>query len=439
MERQRSKKRSREHANAAKVPKNKTSAISAILPAPQRQQPRRGVIELFSDSADEAERDERRREPGSDDDSDVEVMQEETSSSEDAVDDEAEEAGDALQHRRKRSKHTPRQDKHSDSHHRHDSHRKQRREEKRRQLQEQARLTILADTLSAKRYERSEQAKRRLRDARRLWKREKARGDEALNTQRVQKLREDRDALLAMYQHQIDLLAAYCHHLGQAQALWQETRLREGRQELTSKWLRQDRKRLQKLRSTHADLSARYSDAALTAAGAAVPVVVPVMAAVVPSQGEAVDALAQLAAYDEDDAGVALPDNVGDAQLQEEEQEEEEEQEMIVETPPKQATPPRQKKPALPSPFDAAKHLMSQVLAGRPARPSAPTTPKSRPSPYDVEKHAPSRQAAKTRRPSPFAGEPLQPRQPALPVRKEPVVEAAPRKRRVLTNVPDPR
>lgn len=172
---------------------------------------------------------------------------------------------------RKRAKHASKADR--DKHGKKQSKKKNRSEEKRQQLQEQARLTILADTLSARRYEQSEHQKRRLRDLRRRWRRDEARVSAEMHEAQTQQLKQDRDALLALYQQQIDLIQRFVELVEEGHDVWGDTRLREGRQSQMAKWLKQDRKRLRKLQAVHADIETRYSDTALgldAADGAAV-------------------------------------------------------------------------------------------------------------------------------------------------------------------------
>lgn len=137
--------------------------------------------------------------------------------------------------------------------------RRRRNKEKRRP----ERPTILAETLGERYFERSEQQKRRLRDARRRWKHQKGRIGATLHTALGQQLQRDRDALLTVYEEQIERLERFVDELEQASVTWDETHLHGGRVEQMARWLKQDQSRLQKLRQVHTDIATRYSDEVL--------------------------------------------------------------------------------------------------------------------------------------------------------------------------------
>lgn len=132
-----------------------------------------------------------------------------------------------------------------------------------RDMKETHRPTILAETLSVRQYERSEQQKRRLRDARRRWKSQKNRVNAALHAAQGRQLQRDRNALLAIYEAQIDHLERFVMELELSSVTWSDTHLHGGRTEQMARWLKQDRKRLQKLRQVYSDIATRYSDRAL--------------------------------------------------------------------------------------------------------------------------------------------------------------------------------
>lgn len=164
----------------------------------------------------------------------------------------------------------------------------------------------LVDTLSARQYRATEDMKRALRVSRLFWQRHADTSDAETNARRLAKLQSDRDALLSVYQQQIDTLNASMDALEQALEQWQKARLATNRVDVIQDWLRDDRDRVAKLRDVLDDIAERYSDDKL---GAAPRIAADADAMVADALPGHVEAEAGSESHDEPDDAPSSPSN----------------------------------------------------------------------------------------------------------------------------------